>query len=139
MSGSSSVIEPLLLLLLLVTCLQLCFDFIERDSRLYCIECNPRTSSVITEFHDNMQLAAGAAAACAMMHAAAAAYCGPVKPLAPSTQMHMLSHPATPEQLPTSTAAHSSATTQRNVSAAPNHIAACHAMSGMHLCSFLQP
>lgn len=39
---------------------QLCFDFIEsaKDGRLYCIECNPRTSSVITEFHDSSQLAA---------------------------------------------------------------------------------
>jgi hypothetical protein len=26
---------------------------------MYCIECNPRTSSVITEFHDSTQLAAG--------------------------------------------------------------------------------
>ncbi|KAF6265263.1 hypothetical protein COO60DRAFT_1457169 [Scenedesmus sp. NREL 46B-D3] len=39
---------------------QLCFDFIESsaDGRLYCIECNPRTSSVITEFHDSTQLEA---------------------------------------------------------------------------------
>lgn len=56
--------------------LQLCFDFIESaaDGQLYCIECNPRTSTVITEFHDNTELVAGvlrcrsgaAAAACAM-------------------------------------------------------------------------
>lgn len=41
--------------------LQLCFDFIESaaDGRLYCIECNPRTSSIITEFHDNPDLATG--------------------------------------------------------------------------------
>eukprot|EP00775_Hariotina_reticulata_P007119 gene7120-7333_t len=39
---------------------QLCFDFIKSsvDGQLYCIECNPRTSSVITEFHDNPALAA---------------------------------------------------------------------------------
>eukprot|EP00878_Enallax_costatus_P031410 GHUV01034351.1.p1 GENE.GHUV01034351.1~~GHUV01034351.1.p1 ORF type:complete len:435 (+),score=89.55 GHUV01034351.1:118-1305(+) len=38
---------------------QLCFDFMESsdDGQLYCIECNPRTSTVITEFHDNAQLA----------------------------------------------------------------------------------
>jgi hypothetical protein len=42
-------------------CWQLCFDFIQSsaDGRLYCIECNPRTSSVITEFHNNPQLATG--------------------------------------------------------------------------------
>lgn len=41
--------------------LQLCFDFMESaaDGKLYCIECNPRTSSVITEFHDNTALATG--------------------------------------------------------------------------------
>ena len=41
--------------------LQLCFDFIESaaDGKLYCIECNPRTSSVITEFHDNPNLVTG--------------------------------------------------------------------------------
>jgi hypothetical protein len=45
--------------------LQLCFDFIESsaDGRLYSIECNPRTSTVITEFHDNPELAAGTAPA----------------------------------------------------------------------------
>jgi hypothetical protein len=45
----------------ILACVQLCFDFIQSaaDSQLYCIECNPRTSSVITEFHDSTQLAAG--------------------------------------------------------------------------------
>jgi hypothetical protein len=51
----------LLLAVLFPAGLQLCFDFIQSaaDGRLYCIECNPRTSSVITEFHDSTQLAAG--------------------------------------------------------------------------------
>lgn len=41
--------------------LQLCFDFIESaaDGQLYCIECNPRTSTIITEFHDNPHLVTG--------------------------------------------------------------------------------
>lgn len=45
----------------LLVLLQLCFDFMESadDGKLYCIECNPRTSSVITEFHDNPALATG--------------------------------------------------------------------------------
>lgn len=44
---------------------QLCFDFIESsaDGQLYSIECNPRTSTVITQFHDNPELATGTATA----------------------------------------------------------------------------
>lgn len=55
--------NTLSLLLLILPCsfTQLCFDFMESsaDGQLYCIECNPRTSSVITEFHDNPELATG--------------------------------------------------------------------------------
>ena len=38
---------------------QLCFDYMRnsKDGKLYCIECNPRTSTVITEFHDHTGLA----------------------------------------------------------------------------------
>lgn len=34
---------------------QLCFDFMlnRADGRLYAFECNPRTSSVMLEFHDH--------------------------------------------------------------------------------------
>eukprot|EP00877_Chromochloris_zofingiensis_P006591 jgi/Chrzof1/2185/Cz11g05110.t1 len=39
---------------------QVCLDFIQSqaDGRFYCIECNPRTSSIITEYHDHPGLAA---------------------------------------------------------------------------------
>lgn len=38
---------------------QLCFDYMRNssDGQLYSIECNPRTSTVITEFHDHPGLA----------------------------------------------------------------------------------
>lgn len=38
----------------------MCLDFIQSqaDGRFYCIECNPRTSSIITEYHDHPGLAA---------------------------------------------------------------------------------
>ena len=38
---------------------QLCFDYMRdnADGQLYSIECNPRTSTVITEFHDHPGLA----------------------------------------------------------------------------------
>ncbi len=40
---------------------QLSFDFIEaEDGTIYAIECNPRTHSAITIFHDQLQQAAGA-------------------------------------------------------------------------------
>lgn len=66
-SAAAGAAVPLLLpvLLLCITAatagVQLCFDFIESeaDRQLYSIESNPRTSTVITQFHDCPDLATG--------------------------------------------------------------------------------
>lgn len=59
---------PLLLLCIAAAAadVQLCFDFIELDAdgQLYSIECNPRTSTVITQFHDCPDLATGVRRVC---------------------------------------------------------------------------